>query len=334
MKEESLIFIVSQPRSGSTFLQRLISNHEKVNTTSEHWLMLNFANQLKPELVSTRFSNSLSNQAFNIYKEKYPELSFGEQMKAFILGLYDPLMKDFEFVIDKTPRYWEIIQELAQWFPKSKIIVLQRHPLDVATSMVKTWGISSLSKLNIYRRDLLLAPKELDEFLEAQKENPNIYGLTYEELLTDTEGKLKYILDWIGLDYHPSMLNVDANNKIKGAFGDPYQNKEHQESMTTNQSFEDSDQFKEFLSGYANYLGRDYFDRFKKRALLSVKDTSAFRNFLQLGEQYEEGFFASTDEKLEHENRKLRSDLALMKNSSSYKLGRLLLSPFRLFKRS
>ena len=47
MDEKKLIFIISQPRSGSTLLQSLLSNNDFVATTSEPWILIPFLSFLK-----------------------------------------------------------------------------------------------------------------------------------------------------------------------------------------------------------------------------------------------------------------------------------------------
>ena len=37
---DNLIFIISQPRSGSTLLQRMLSGHADIKSAAETWLML------------------------------------------------------------------------------------------------------------------------------------------------------------------------------------------------------------------------------------------------------------------------------------------------------
>ena len=37
---EGLIFIISQPRAGSTLLQRMLSGHPDIATAAEPWLLL------------------------------------------------------------------------------------------------------------------------------------------------------------------------------------------------------------------------------------------------------------------------------------------------------
>jgi hypothetical protein len=40
MKQNDLVFIISQPRAGSTLLQRILDSHSKVCSPPEPWVML------------------------------------------------------------------------------------------------------------------------------------------------------------------------------------------------------------------------------------------------------------------------------------------------------
>ena len=92
MKEENLIFIISLPRSGSTYLQSLLSNNKFINTCSEPWILLNYANQIKPSLLTCTFDNHLAVDALKNYQEKFPEIDFKDINKKFLLSLYAPLL--------------------------------------------------------------------------------------------------------------------------------------------------------------------------------------------------------------------------------------------------
>ena len=37
---ENLVFIISQPKAGSTLLQRIVAGHPDIQTSAETWLML------------------------------------------------------------------------------------------------------------------------------------------------------------------------------------------------------------------------------------------------------------------------------------------------------
>lgn len=286
MKEEQLIFIISQPRSGSTYLQNLLSNNAEVNTCSESWMLLNFANQIKPSLVQAKFDNTLAVGAFKEYLGKYPNLKFREEFHDFLLKLYSPMFDGYQFVVDKTPRYWEISPEITSLFPGSKVIVLHRNPIDVARSMIKTWGFTSFQELNIFRRDLLQAPQKLRSFSLANKENKNVYNLSYEELISDTPAEVQKIYNWIGIPYDASVLDTQKNDKYKGGYGDPFQNSESNyktvKARTDKKSI--NKDFKDFLSGYANYLGEDIQNEYDGFQDVTIKQTTAFNYFMHLGE--------------------------------------------------
>ena len=288
MNEKNLIFIVSQPRSGSTYLQNLLSNNSQTNTTSETWLLLNYANQIKPKLLDAKFDNKMAAKAFEDYLSKTPDLNFKESQKNFLLSLYAPLFQGFSHVIDKTPRYWEILDELVLLFPESKIIILKRHPLAVAKSMIKTWSIDTIERLSYFKRDLLFAPQRLHEFSLAQESNPNVYSLKYEDLVQDTASETEKVYHWLGLTFDTSILDTSKNSKYKGKFGDPFQSPEYNAGQTkkTN-SGELSAKFKNFISGYANYLGQSFLSTYGNYIVddIKPKKTLAFAQFVHFGRE-------------------------------------------------
>lgn len=260
MKEEQLIFIISQPRAGSTYLQNLLSNNEEVNTCSEPWVLLNFANQIKPELVQAKFENNLAIQAFDLYKKKYKHFDFDQKQKEYLLSLYTPMIGGFRFVIDKTPRYWEIIDEIALLFPKSKIIVLKRNPLDVLKSMVRTWDLNTIEKLAPFKRDLLVAPKKLQKFCTDQKDNPNVLELTYEVLINNTSVEVEKIYNWLDVGFSKDVLDTSNNIKYKGLFGDPYQNNSKSQTPVKQKKNKTlfNTHFSSFIDGYLHFLGIEF----------------------------------------------------------------------------
>ncbi|MBF8150976.1 sulfotransferase [Winogradskyella sp. F6397] len=286
MKEENLIFLISQPRAGSTYLQNLLSNNNETNTCSEPWLLLYFANQFKPNLFEAKFDNKLAKTAFNDYLEKYPSINFNNEQKSFLLNLYTPLFDGYKFAIDKTPRYWEIMDEIQNLFPNSKIIILKRNPLDVVKSIINTWNINSISELNYYKRDLLLAPKKIHAFCKNHRDNPNIYALRYEDLIRDTIVEIKKVYKWIGIAYQVEVSDTSNNQKYKGKFGDPYQNSEksYYQVKTEFKQKTLNKTFKDFLIGYENYLGSEFLLAYGNYELTEAKQkqTRAYNYFMHI----------------------------------------------------
>ena len=53
---ENLVFIISQPKAGSTLLQRLLAGHPDIQTSAETWLMLHPVYGLRTRGVAADFN--------------------------------------------------------------------------------------------------------------------------------------------------------------------------------------------------------------------------------------------------------------------------------------
>ena len=263
MNEENLIFVISQPRAGSTYLQNLLSNDNETNTCSESWVLLNFANYMKPKIVNGLYDNEIAVAAFKDYLGKHSVENLNLEMRRIIKNVYEPLFENHKYVIDKTPRYWELIEEIPVWFPKSKIIVLKRNPMDVVKSMANTWNLQTVRDLAYFKRDLLKAPKKLNKFCLNNAHNPNVRSIQYEQLVESTSEVIQELYQWLGITYNNSVLDTTENVKYKGNFGDPYQNKFGNEKKTVSRTSDTVPGWlKRFQQGYAFYLGEDFFNTY------------------------------------------------------------------------
>ena len=222
MKEEQLIFIISQPRAGSTLLQRILSNNEQVGTTSESWTLFPFISVLNPRIIKSLYNPKYVNWAFMDYFQN--DLNNYSNWLLNCLDNYYAFksINKYQFIIDKTPRYYEIIFEIKQLFPKSKIILLFRNYLNVLHSIKTTWidqkGIEFL--INYYR-DILYAPFIMKKFADKFNDDKNIITLQYESLISDPEYVINNACNKLGLVFNKSSLDYSNNYKTTGLLGDP-----------------------------------------------------------------------------------------------------------------
>lgn len=317
MNESQLIFIISQPRAGSTYLQNLLSNNSQVNTCSEPWLMLHLSSLIKPELSQATYDSALANKAFEEYLKTHDALNFQEKKKQFLLSLYQPMQDGYTYVIDKTPRYWELLNELIALFPKSRFIILKRNPFDVVTSIIKTWHVDSLKALRYYHRDILLAPNVLQDFCNTHQTNSQVYTLRYEDLISDTKHEVEKLYSWLEVPFTLEVLDSSKNNKYKGKYGDPYQNTDATNIDSLRQQAKEKPLdplFISFLSGYAKYLGESFLKTYGAYKFNTpYQETEAFNTYLD---------FDRREEKKR-----------LIKTSKAYRIGTNILKPFRLIKK-
>ena len=217
------IFIISQPRSGSTLLQKLLHNHSDIATTAEPWFLLP---ALKGDLeCKVRESTSYGSRTANIaISEFVNNVSSAEQQKTCYINLYKSICLEItnrqsaSIFLDKTPRYYLIISEIRRSFPSAKIIVLTRNPMDVFKSILDTWVKKSYGLLVQFRQDLFLAPKLLAEELV----NSNIYHIKYEDLITSQKEELAALCLFLNIDFEDNLMH--SFEKKNWLLGDPKMN--------------------------------------------------------------------------------------------------------------
>lgn len=272
MQESKLIFIVSQPRSGSTLLQKLISNNDWVDTVSEPWLLLPFLSLLRSdlELVEAKFIYKLAADGIADYlKKRDIENDYKRALKSFILNLYK-VKNENQYFIDKTPRYYEILPDIIELFPNARFIILKRNPFASLNSMLSTWARNRLEYkyLRSFYRDFLNAPFLIQEFCDKYGDKSNVKILKYEDLAQNPEKEIKLIYDWLGIPFSKNALNLTNNKKTLGIYGDDvYKNEPlsavSDKGITTWQiELKKSKALGLFFSEYKRYLSENFLARY------------------------------------------------------------------------
>ena len=219
---KSPIFLFSLPRSGSTLLQRVLMGHKDIVSVAEPWLMLPFSYAYKKEGVLAEYAHNLSFSAFEDFINNLPgkEKDYFEALGSFANTLYEKQCSNEEkYFLDKTPRYYNIIPEIAKAFPDAKFIFLFRNPVHVMSSMIQTWGNGSLRSLYTHERDLNYGPIALSKGYELLKDKS--YAIQYEEYVSNPNKHTKEICEYLEIDFDENTLSGFSNQNIKGRMGDP-----------------------------------------------------------------------------------------------------------------
>lgn len=231
LKGKNLIFLISQPRAGSTLTQRMLGSHSEIHTVSEPWLMLHPFYALRSEGYEVEYNTQWARDAVQGFINDIPE---GEEayfngLRRMYSYLYScaTLPSGKRYFLDKTPRYYFIISELYKTFPEAYYIILLRNPLAVLCSMINTWTQDDWFKLHLYKHDLLEAPVRLINSINLLKNNCIV--LHYEWLLLNPEWETSKICSWLGVDFLPEMINYGSvKDSPAWKYGD--QNKVYQQT--------------------------------------------------------------------------------------------------------
>ena len=218
MNENQLIFLISQPRSGSTLTQKLLGAHSEIYTRSEPWIMLNSAYSLKNVGIEAEYDFDLWRQGVNEFLGgiKNGNELYVQELKKAHLNLYAQYLdKNNKYFLDKTPRYYFIINELQHFFPNAKYILLIRNPLAVLGSIINTWIKDDWDKLYIFKYDL----KEALNYCIDALNNKKIFKVHYEELLCNSEETIKQVFDYLDIK-NEKVIEKYYKNKVDWKFGD------------------------------------------------------------------------------------------------------------------
>jgi hypothetical protein len=192
-------FIISQPRAGSTLLQRLLATHPQIQTIGEPWLAIPFVYALREKGVSSEYIHVSMAQGFGEFVSKLPggREDYFREVRAMLERLQQKISAPGKtWFLDKTPRSHLILDELARIFPDARFIVLWRNPLAVVASILNTWKEGRFD-LTYYEQDVFRGPLNLVSFVE--KREAAIFELQYEQLVSDPEGWMRRVTDFLEL---------------------------------------------------------------------------------------------------------------------------------------
>lgn len=223
----NLIFLISQPRAGSTLLQKVLGAHPHIHTLSEPWIALHPLFALRPQGVSAQYCHFLAQQATSQFLGQIPggEDTYYHGVRLLLNHLYDAALAPAAkpLFLDKTPRYYLILPELKRVFPDARFVFLVRNPLAVFASILEAWvkepifGDQYAFRADLVH-DLLTAPEVIAGAIASL--GPNETFIAYESLVNDPATVIAALCRRLDIPFHPEMIEYGAKSSVPWPFGD------------------------------------------------------------------------------------------------------------------
>ena len=194
------IFIVGLPRAGSTLIEQILASHSCVEGTAELPDIMAMAGNL-----STPYPEVLAKLTAAECRE------LGEQ---YLSRTRIQRKTARPFFIDKMPNNFLHIGLIHMILPNAKIIDARRHPMSCCFSGFKqnfaqgqryTYSLEHIGK---YYRDYTELMAHFDAVLPAA-----VHRVFYEDMIEDTEGEVRRLLDYCGLPFEAGTLKFYDNQR-------------------------------------------------------------------------------------------------------------------------
>jgi tetratricopeptide (TPR) repeat protein len=212
--EESPIFIVGFPRSGTTLLEQALDAHPQLQSMDEQPFLL----RAVTEVIDCRIRypmelGKLRAQELDDIRTRYWDRA--RKRGRLRAGLR---------LVDKNPLNLILLPLIGRLFPNARIIVVIRHPCDTLLSCFLQHFRSPA--LALACRDLTTLAKAYSRafgfwYSQWPLLQPRSYELRYEQLAADFPTELRKLSAFLQLPWHDAMLAPGENARARGFINTP-----------------------------------------------------------------------------------------------------------------
>ena len=192
------VFIVGMPRSGTTLVEQIISNHRHVAGGGE----LSFWPSRGRALGRADLAGSALSDLAALARDFRAEM--------------DRISPVAARVTDKNPYNFEWIGLISLAFPHGRFIHCSRHPVDTALSIYTTlFGTRADYACN--RGDIVFYYRQYQRLMEhwrAVLPPGAIFEAPYEAIVSDPDTWSRALIDFCGLEWDDACLRPEANTRV------------------------------------------------------------------------------------------------------------------------
>ena len=192
------IFVLGQPRTGTTLIERIISSHSQVHSSGELQQFGMAVRRLSKHTDPRRFSKQLFESALELDCAR---------VGAVYMESTRRVQGDTPRFVDKLPQNYLYIPMILKALPNARIVHLTRDPMDAcfasykqlfADAYLHSYDLEEMARHHCRYRRLMAAWRERfpGRFLD----------ISYEETVSDLEPNARRLIEFLGLPWEDACL--------------------------------------------------------------------------------------------------------------------------------
>ena len=201
-QDDSPIFVVGQPRTGTTLIERIISSHSQVDSAGElqqlPMALRRLLNYTEPNWFSADFFSKAA---------KLDSKSIGEMY----LHTAKRMHGDSPRFVDKMPPNFHYIPVILSALPRAKIVHVTRNPMDACFASFKQLFADAYTHSYEQREMARHHIRYLRLMSLWRNRFPHRFlDIAYEDVVSDIEPQARRLIEYLDLDWQDACLNFHS----------------------------------------------------------------------------------------------------------------------------
>ena len=210
--QDDPIIVFGAPRSGTTYLQRMLSSHPRVAVTNEVRVFA-WAHHALNDLVDDR-------RMLQRYREPFRHL-LAAQLPDTIRALYREIAPEAEYWGDKNPHYGDArhlgcLDTVLALFPAARFLHVIRDGRAVVASLMRSHHMSGKPWADFERAmQIWAAHVDIGRQFGARVPGGQYLEARYEDVVADDLEWGRRIFAFLGIDFHPQVEEFVGRQRVE-----------------------------------------------------------------------------------------------------------------------
>ncbi len=209
----NLLCVVGCPRSGTTWVQRLLATHPAIRTGQESDLFDLYVGPLlrtwQQELHAD--SSGRGSVGLSCY---FTDAEFQHALRAYLHTLLQPMvgtLQPGELFLEKTPSHVMFVPEIHTLLPRARFIHVLRDARDTVASLLsasRSWGRAWAPRRAAHAARTWVSHVNAGRAAQHSLPPGQFFEVRYEALHANGPHALRGLTDWLGIDWSDADLHA------------------------------------------------------------------------------------------------------------------------------